>query len=226
MSTSGSYDNSLNLTEIIRDAFSLINVHDDGEQLPAEMYTYGRRQLNLLVNFLSIHRGLWLDQEVEVTLTPGTESYTVGVGETIDTPKPMEIIDARRTGTNDIPIRVYSRNEYIRVPNKSMQAAPAGVYYHPQRDAGVLYVWPTGTSTDNTLKITMQRPIQDFDLSTNNPDIPKEWWLLIVYMLATYIAPKYLGGVVPPDIKIQADQMLASLVGFDEEKTSVFIQPA
>ena len=97
------------------------------------------------------------------------------------------------------------------------------VYYDQRRENGVLYVWPTGTATEDTIILTAQRPIQDFDTEGNNPDLPKEWILCIKYQLATVIAPKYLGGVVPADIKILADQFLSSLIRSDEEKTSVFI---
>lgn len=227
MATSGSYDSTSTMTNIINDAFSLIGVHDDGEVLPAEMWAYGKRVLNQTMAMLSIRKGLWLVDDVTVTLTPGTKSYTVGSGLTIDTPKPMSIDHARRvtSGGSEIPIRVVSREDYQSIPNKTLQSPTTMIYYHPTRDNGVLYVWPTGTSDEDTIIITTHRPIQDFDDAGNNPDLPKEWVLGITYLLASLIAPKYLGGVIPASIKAQADQLLATLSIFDEEKTSIFIQP-
>lgn len=225
MSTSGSYDNTSTMTEIIYDAFALINVIDDGETMPADQWAYGKRKLNELMALFSNHRGLWLIDDITITLTPGTTSYDIGVGLDIDEPKPRRIIDARRvmSGGNEIPIDVVSRQEYMSNPNKSLQSPANMVYYDPRRDNGILYVWPTGTDTEDTIIVTAQRPIQDFDTEGNNPDLPKEWILCIKYQLATVIAPKYLGGVVPADVKILADQFLASLINSDEEKTSVFI---
>jgi len=212
------------MSEIIEDSLSLINAMDDGEPIPADMWNYGKCKLNQLMSFLSMNKGLWLIEEVSVTLTPGTESYTIGVGETVDNPKPMQISHARETSDQDIPIEVTSREDYMSIPDKDLQARATTVYYHPGRDTGTLYVWPTGTSTKKTIQLTTQRPVQDFDTEGNNPDFPKEWTLPITYILATMIAPKYLGGEVPSAISSQASVMYAALTEFDEEKTSIFIQ--
>lgn len=227
MATSGSYDNTSTMSNIINDAHGLIGVHDSGEALPAEMWVYGKRVLNQAMAMLSMRRGLWLVDDVTVTLTPGTTNYTIGVGETVNSPKPMSVSHARRVtaASQDIPIRVVSRQDYMSIPNKTLQAPATMVYYDPRRDDGELYVWPTGTATEATIIIESHRPIQDFDDAGDNPDLPKEWVLAITYLLATLIAPKYLGGVIPASIKAQADQLLSTLSVFDEEKTSVFISP-
>jgi hypothetical protein len=226
MSTSGSYDNITTLTSIIRDSFALINVIDDSETIPAEEYVYGRRMLNKLMSILSVHKGLWLISDTTVTLTPGTRSYTVGSGLTVDIPKPNQISHARRyvSSSLEIEMDVVSRNEYMTLPNKSTQAPPLMVYYEKLRDNGVLHVWPTGSSSEKTIIITTQRPIQDFDVESDNPDLPKEWVLCIEYLLAAKIAPKYLGAV-PADVKSQGDEMLATLISDDEEKVSINFQP-
>lgn len=228
MSTSGSYDAETTLQTIIRDAFSLLNIIDDEEPIPGHMFIYGRRQLNKLMDFLSIHKGLWLLEEVEITLTPGAASYSMGDGGTfdVDTPKPMQIDEARRVSSSvEIPLKIVSRDEYMSLPNKATEAPVTMIYYHPGNDSGTLYVWPTGTSTENTIKVSIQRPIQDFDDIGNNPDLPKEWILPLEYNLAMMIAPKYMGGTVPPDVKELAGQLLASLLRFDEEKVGLEFRP-
>jgi len=224
MALSGSYDKSTTAKEIVREAFALINAQDDGEPLSADRWAYGLSQLNKLMSALSIHRGLWLLDEVQVTLTPGTTSYTVGVGETVDTPVPMLISQARRYNDIDIEVDIVSRSDYMAIPNKTLQAPPNLIYYHKQRDYGTLYVWPTGDTSNTTLYITTQRPVQDFDHEGNNPDFPKEWVLPVEYMLAEMIAPKYRGGV-PQDIRMTALQLRTSLFRYDEEKVEVAFQP-
>lgn len=227
MATSGSYDNITTMSTILSDAYNLIGVIDDGEPLPAEMESYGKRQLNKLMSLLSTHKGMWLVDDVTITLTPGTTSYTMGVGETVNTPRPMSISAVRRyvSSSLEIPMKVEPRSGYMGLPNKSLQAPPLLVYYDQRRDTGELYVWPTGTNTEKTIIVTAQRPIQDFDSEGNNPDLPKGWILAIEYTLASLIAPKYLGGVVPPDIKQTASDLLATIVGYDEEKTSLIFGP-
>ena len=226
MSTSGSYDSTSTMTNIIYDAFALINAHDPGETLPSEKWAHSKRVLNQLINFMSVREGLWLRTEVSHTLTPGTASYTVGDGETIDTPKPMRILDARRTVSSvDIPMDIIGRDEYVSIPNKTLQTGPLMLYYDQQRDTGTLYVWPTGSSSDKTITFTSSRPIQDFDDEGNNPDLPKEWILLLTYMLAEKLAPTYLAGVVPPGVASGKLEMMASILSYDQEITSVKFQP-
>lgn len=226
MATSGSYDNTTTMSNILYDAFALINVHDDSETLPADMWNYGKRKLNQVMSMFSTRKSTWLVEQVTVTLTPGTESYSIGVGETVDSPKPLQMSHAWRTTSagNDVPISVVSRAEYMSIPNKSLQAPATMVYYDPRRDTGTLYVWPTGTTTEATVVIDAQRPIQDFDSEGNNPDLPKEWVLFVTHLLATFLAPKYLGGV-PASLQEQTDRLAVSLSIFDEEKVSIFAQP-
>lgn len=226
MATSGSYDNTTTMTNILYDAFSLINVHDDSETLPADMWNYGKRKLNQVMSLLSTRKSTWLLDLVTVTLTPGTPDYTIGVGETVNSPKPLQISGAWRVTASgyEIPIEVVSRDEYMSIPNKTLQAPATMVYYDPRRDSGELYVWPTGTATENTIKIDASRPIQDFDTEGNNPDLPKEWVIYITHLLATFLAPKYLGGV-PASLQEQTDRIAISLSISDEEKVSVFAQP-
>lgn len=227
MSTSGSYDNTTTMSLIIKDSFSLLNVIDDGEPISAEYWEYGKRKLNELMSYLSQRGGMWLIDDVSITLTPGTASYSMGVGETVDTPKPMSVIHARRitSSSTDIPVEVISRDEYLGLPNKTVQTPTTCVFYDRRRDTGTLYVWGTGTSSENSLKLTVKRPIQDFDAEGNNPDFPKEWVLPVTYQLAAAMAPKYKGGVVPPDIKEMADRFSLSLAINDEEVVPLRFEP-
>lgn len=226
MATSGIYENNTTMSNVLYDAFALINVHDDSETLPADMWNYGKRKLNQVMSLLSTRKSTWLLDLVTVSLIPGTASYTLGIGEAVNTPKPLQISGAWRVASSgyEIPIDVVSRAEYMSIPNKTLKAPPTMVYYSPRRDSGILYVWPTGTATESTIKIDASRPIQDFDSEGNNPDLPKEWVVYITHLLATFLAPKYLGGV-PASLQEQTDRMAISLSISDEEKVSVFAQP-
>jgi len=224
MSTSGDTTFSVTESDIIHDALSLIGAIDPVESVEAEDYFICRRFLNMLVKLLATKANLWVTTNVDHTLTPGTESYTVGAGLNIDTPKPMRLIYAMRTDSNDIPIEVVSRDEYMSLPTKDTQSACLQIYYDRQLANGVLYVWPTGDTNNTALTLTFKRPLEDFDLKANTPDLPQEWYLPLVYNLAVKIAPIF-DGVVPQDIKVEAEQMLLDVESFDEEDTSIFFHP-
>ena len=141
------------------------------------------------------------------------------------TVKPLRIEDIRRRISNqDTPIIEYGREDYFMLPNKINRGTPTQYYYQPLVSSGKLYVWPTGDSVDETLKITYIRPIQDFDNPGNTPDLPQEWLEALKYQLALRLAPEY-GVPVRPDVYAMAEGLLDSVTGWDVEPTSVMMQP-
>lgn len=225
MATSGDTTFSVTETDIIHDAAKLIRVIEAGESLSSDDYSDFRRVLNMLVKMFAVKANLWVTTNVDHTLTPGTESYTVGPSLNIDTPKPMRLIYAMRTDDNDIPMDVVSRDEYMSLPTKSTQSAALKVYFDRQLANGVLYVWPTGDTNNTEITLTFKRPIEDFDAQGNNPDLPQEWYLPLVYNLAVKAAPMF-GGTIPQDIKMEAEQMLYDIESFDEEDVSMEFYPS
>ena len=221
MTTSGSYDNTTTGYTLVKDAYVLAGMVDEGEPLSAEQWVSGKRILNEMMSLLSIHKGLWLVDDITITLTPGTTSYTIAVGDTVDQPTPMRVTHARSvySTTHHIPMEVVSREDYMGIPNKILQSPALQVYY--DKGHGELYVWPTGTSTYKTIIITAQRPVQDFDDQGNTPDFPKEWTLAIKYNLAEMLAP---GANVSPMVSQKAKELLATVAVFDGEETSLYIR--
>lgn len=160
--------------------------------------------------------------------TSGSTASTIEVGPyfDIDTPRPLRLKTCRRQDSsgNEITVDVESRQDYMEQPTKSTQSPVLMAYYDPQRDNGVLYVWPTGSSGNLTLIMTFQRPIEDFDENGNNPDLPDEWNIWLVYQLATLISPIYTGQL-RQDLLTIAVSMLDSLKKFDTEQVPINFQP-
>lgn len=225
MTTSGSTDFNVTESSIIQDALLMIGEYDPEEAIDAADYMTARRMLNMLTKLLATEANLWVTTDVKHTLTPGTDSYSVGTGLDINTPRPLRLIHARRTDSNDIPIEVVSRDDYMSLPNKTTESACLQVYYDPQLSNGVLYCWPTGDTSNTDLTLTFKRPLEDFDASGNNPDFPKEWALPLVTLLAERLAPQYLGKV-PQWLKLEAMTMLKVVREWDEEDVSIFMQPS
>ncbi len=226
MATSGSYDFDVTAAQIIKDALMLNGAQDPINGITAEDRKVCMRFLNMLVKNIQKDANLWVTEDVTHTLTAGTQSYTVGTGLDIDTPRPMTLKHCRRTDSsgNDISVDVVSRQDYMGQPTKSTQSQVLMAYYDPQRANGVLYVWPTGTTGDLTLVLTFQRPIQDFDANGNNPDLPDEWNIWLVYQLAVLISPIYSGSI-RTDLAQAAGGLYAPLTNFDTEQVPIKFQP-
>lgn len=224
MTTSGSTDYTLTTNDLIDEAYNLCGIGQEGESITADMYARATRSLNLMVKTWQAQGHLWLKTERTLTLTASTASYNMS-------PRPLRILSIRRrtTGSIDSPLMELSREEYFELPNKTVAGTPLNWFYDPQRSTGTLYLWPTASTAvaaSDSLKITYLRAIEDFDTSTDNPDVPQEWLETLAYNLAVKLALKY--GVNPTkraEIALEAARLFASLHGWDNETASLFIQP-
>jgi hypothetical protein len=175
---------------------------------------------------------LWARSEYTLPLTLGTKSYTIGLNQTVDIPKPLKVTQAilHDTSTNiDIPMRIITRDEYLRLGNKETTGQPIQIYYDPKRDHGVLYVFPPANQSaadTKQIKFTYQKPFEDFDSSTDEPDFPQEWFEALKYGLATRLAGEY--GIAMEDRKQLLQEAILiknEALGFGTEEGSFWITP-
>ena len=198
MSTSGSTNFSTTRDDIIKGALRLCGALALGETPTTDQVTEASEALNMLVKaWAADGMALWARGEYTLPLTLGSQSYSIGLGQTVNIAKPLKITQAILHDTQtsvDIPMRIITRDEYLRLGNKTTQGQPIQIYYDPQRDHGVLYVFPPANSASvsyKQIKFTYQRPFEDFDTATDNPDFPQEWFDALKYGLASRLAGEY-----------------------------------
>lgn len=143
--------------------------------------------------------------------------------------RPLRILDGfvRQVGGNDVPCLVIPRENFNRFGQKLSSGTSIQLYYDPQENTGQLYVYPTTLDTGQTLFIEYQNPIQDFNASTDDYDLPQEWGLALKFNLALLLAPEY--GVPMEQYQIiekQAGYWFAKLDAWDQEDASLFLQPS
>ena len=139
--------------------------------------------------------------------------------------RPLEITEARIVSASayDRPISIKSRDEYMRLPNKTSTGSANQVYYDKQLTNGKLNVWPACGDVQEFIKFTAKIPIEDFDSATNDPDFPQVWLLALAWNLAVLIAPKF-GKVLDQTFLLIAGSMKQAMTDYDRETTSVFLQ--
>ncbi len=139
--------------------------------------------------------------------------------------RPVDIIEARRhmTTGNDIPLLLVSRDKYERFPNKTNAGTINSIYYDPQLNNGVLKTWLACEDVQEYILMTVRYPLEDVIASTDDFDMPPEWFECLSWNLATRNAPKY-GKQCSSDFIIRAETMKETLKGFDRENSSVFIE--
>jgi hypothetical protein len=90
----------------------------------------------------------------------------------------------------------------------------------------MLFLWPEPDNVTSYIKGTMRRSIYDMDATTDDFDLPPEWFGCLRDNLAAELAVEY-------DAPTQKQQILFGkaarsrniLENFDTEPTSVFFQP-
>lgn len=143
--------------------------------------------------------------------------------------RPMRILEGyiHKNDGSEIPLEQLSRVEFYSLSNKSTSGQITQFYYDPQIGTGKLYVWPTGSSELDYIILLVQRTLEDFDNSTDEPDYPQEWYMPLAYNLAVALAPKY--GTPSMDYnrikELAATYYTASRRWDEEQETSVYLKP-
>jgi hypothetical protein len=142
--------------------------------------------------------------------------------------RPLRILSCRRNSDDDqdTPMFNYAYEDYFNLPNKTSSGIPTTWTYNPQRSTGILYIWPTPSDLTDKVNFTYLRSIQDLDQAINDPDFPQEWLEVITYQLAVRLSHRYGKRNQIRSLKEDADVMLASLLAYDNEPASIYLQPS
>ena len=191
MATSNSQNFAITRNELIAGALRIIGAISAGETPSASQISTASEALNMLCKaWMADGMPLWVMKEYNQALTASTSSYTPTV-------KMMKVVQAfnRNTTTNvDVPMRIITRDEYNRLGNKTSSGNPIQLLHIPNRTDSTITVFPVPTSVEassNVIKIIYQKPYDDFDASTDEPEFPQEWFEAIKYGLAFRLAPEY-----------------------------------
>jgi hypothetical protein len=195
MATSSSTNFSTNRDNLVKSALRIIGAIAQGESPTSDMTTEASEALNMMVKAWEADgMPLWAIKEYSITLVASTASYRIGLSQTVNIPKPLKVIQAYyENGDIDIPMTQLTRQEYNSLGNKTTEGSPIQFYYDPQREYGDLYLFPVPdtTAASNTVRIVYQRPFEDFDASSDEPDFPQEWFEALKFGLAYRLAPEY-----------------------------------
>lgn len=144
---------------------------------------------------------------------------------TTRTDRPLSITGARFKSSSGFerPIKFLGRDDFMKIPSKDTTGSALQAYYSPKVSTAHLYVWPTADDVGDCICISYLKRIQDFDSSSNTPDLPQEALEAITYNLAIRVAPAF--GIATqklnPDISVIAVTSLEELKLWDVEDGSV-----
>lgn len=230
MATSGSVNYTEMANELISSAYELARVKDPIEDLTNDQYSRGKASLNKIIKYLQKNgMPLWATRNGSITLVQGTQSYTCGDLGTGLTERPLRILEAYyRDSQIDTEITLISRTQYWQLADKSSEGIPTQLYYDPQLDLGVVYIYnpADAQAAGNTIELLYHRPFEDMDNLTDNFDFPQEWLMPLEYILAGDIAMR--SGIKQSrvaQLQAQGQAFVEQVLWWDTENTPVQFQP-
>ena len=186
MATSGTSAFNLEISEVIEEAFERCGLQS---KTGYDIET-ARRSLNLL-SLEWTNRGLnfWTVEQGTKTCSAGTSTVTMD-SDTIDLIQHW-IRAGSGTSQSDLPLSRFSVSQYSTIPNKLTEGRPVNLYIDKQRDAPVVYLWPTPDKA-YTFVYQQIRRIEDTGVvGSNDPDVPARFLPALVAGLAFMVSQKY-----------------------------------
>ena len=230
MPTSGSYNWTLNRDQVITGALRKLAVLPSGGTPSTNQLNDATEALNALVKaFQADGMPLWAVTHYDFTTTAGTNSYTIGIGQTLNTVAPLKVFQAFYTleNGNNIPMNVYNRYDFNMLPQSpSYEGNPVNLYYQPLVDTGTITLWPSPSTSTTTITIHYQRPYQDMDSASDAFDFPAYWMQALIFNLAWTLSPEY--GIPPVDrdkLAAEAKYWKQEALSYGSEEGGLFFQP-
>lgn len=180
-----------NARNIIETALRKIHVLGSGQSLPAEDAQNALEVLNDLIDGFNAEGGLVTTQTRETFNMTGAESYSIGPGADFDTAVPTEIITmVVNSGDVDYTLRQMTPEQFEDLSYKKVNSIPEYYYYDNNRPTGNLYFYPKGDSS-YTLTMVSNKSLSSFADLTTDYDLAEGVKNMLVYNLASEVAPEY-----------------------------------
>jgi hypothetical protein len=219
MTTSGTYNFSMDIDEVIQEAMEMIG----GEQTLGHDPKSARRSINLLLQDWQ-NRGvlLWTANTTTVSVSTSVTAYALA-SSTVDI---LEVVVNR--DNTDIQLERISMEEYLKIPRKGQTGR--STQYAIRRDRGnpTLYLWPVPENTTDTLKIEQVRYLQDVNKSAvQTADISRRFYPCLTAGLSYFMSMKRPGveGGRIQFLKAEYEERLARAMDEDRERSSLKIVP-
>jgi len=219
MASSGSYDFSLDIDEVIEEAMEMIG----GEQTLGQEPKSARRSINLLLQDWQ-NRGilLWTADTTAVSVSTSVTAYALNAS-TIDV---TEAVLSR--SDIDLQIERITMEEYLKIPRKGQTGRPSQYAVRRGKDNVSVFLWPVPENSTDILKLEQVRYLQDVDKSAGQTaDISRRFTPCLTAGLAYYMSMKRPGvqAARMQFIKQEYEDRLMRAMHEDRERASAYFLP-
>lgn len=209
--------------ELIEMALSAIGVTEPSN----DEYALSTKVLNSMIRHMDA-KGQWAwaidNTESTLTLVSGQQEYVTGTGASNIATNILRLEKAALLiNTDREPLIILSKRESLKTPlQDESNSQPVEVYLEKSalRANNVLIFYPTPNSA-YTVKYQYRRPLFDFDLPTDNPDFPQDWFLPVQKILAYELSSHFGKPLTERQLlKADADQAMMESENFNDDEPS------
>jgi len=219
MTTSGTYNFSLDIDEVIEEAMEMIG----GEPTLGHEPKSARRSINLLLSdWQNRDIMLWTAETSTISITASVTSYALA-SSSIDV---LEAVISR--DNTDIQLARISMQEFLKIPNKKQVGRPTQYAVRHNRNNPEVYLWPLPENSTDTVKVELIRYMQDVNKSAiQTPDISRRFLPCLTAGVAYYMSMKRpnvdMNRITM--IKTEYEERLSRALTEDRERVSLMIRP-
>jgi len=218
MTTSGTYNFSLDIDEVIQEAMEMIG----GEQTLGHDPKSARRSINLLLQDWQ-NRGilLWTADTTAVSIAASVTTFAMSSA-TIDITEAVLNRDS-----TDLQLERITMEEYLKIPNKTQTGRPMQFAVRRNSSNIVVHLWPLSDVNTDTVKLEKVSYIQDVDNSSQTAEISRRFLPCLTVGLSYYMSMKRPGidsGRIG-FLKQEYEERLARALHEDRERASAYFLP-
>ena len=222
-------------SEIVTSAFRKLGQLGETELLTVYQLTTGASNLiDMCDAFIAFGMPDWNMDLITIPFSTFNISgyIDMGNGQNLNPNKNVvKILGAyRRDTTSNVPLEIYTREQYLSSPALTTPSTPFALYAQPLINTSQrVYIYPTPDTywkANGTLLIDYQsQPIETYVFS-EVPSFPNYWTEALIYNLAVRLAPEYgLPKLERDALDMHAKESLALALSFTNEEGSIFITP-
>lgn len=182
---------------IIRKAMVEIGALTKTEQPAADEANDGLDALNALLGSWSNYGDNVVSRVQETFTLNSASSYSIGAGQTLNTVRPLQIVEAYiTTGGIDYPLVIINQETYNTIGLKNIQGIPEYLMYDNGYPYGTIKLYPLSVS-GYTLTLLSEKPITQIATLDTEISFPDGWERALIKNLAIELAPQYSQDVTP-----------------------------
>jgi hypothetical protein len=219
MATSGTFNFSLDIDEVIQEATEMIG----GEQTLGHEPKSARRSINLMLQDWQ-NRGILLWTADTTTVSVSTSVTAYDLGSTV-----VDVLETTlRRDNTDLQLQRISMEEYALLPNKGQTGRPSQYAVRRNRDNVTVYLWPIPENTTDLLNFEKVRYLEDVNKSAiQTADISRRFLPCLTAGLAYQLSMKRPGveGGRIQFLKAEYEERLARAMEEDRERASFYLKP-